>query len=291
MRVERFSLFFPPLLGRGPARRDRVRRRRDPTRRLREDHRHEPGGGDPAGRRPPRLLPAAGVEADLRDRGRARGQHRARLPDPVGAALGERDQRAEGRDQPGDDAAGARRAAAGRPPRVGRRRARGLRDAARADLVPQVRRPVRRLQGGDAGHDRRVAGRTGADGRAGAGLRRRAGRHVRRLRGRHHAPGPRAGRGGRRVGHRHVELHHAHDLDDRGRLRGREAQADLRRGRLLQRDAQALRAERRAGDLPAGRSSRCRSASSTCSRSCRSTAATSSGRWPRRSAAARSPSA
>ena len=36
------------------------------------------------------------------------------------------------------------------------------------------------------------------------------------------------------------------------------------------------------------RSSRSRSASSTCSRSCRSTAATSSGRWPRRCAAARS---
>ena len=68
MRVERFSLFFPPLLA-------RVRRGEteyaigvDPAGRLREDHRHEPGGGDPAGGRAPRLLPPAGVEADRRDR-------------------------------------------------------------------------------------------------------------------------------------------------------------------------------------------------------------------------------
>ena len=37
-----------------PARRDRVRRRLDPARRLREDHRHEPAGGDPCGGRQPR---------------------------------------------------------------------------------------------------------------------------------------------------------------------------------------------------------------------------------------------
>ena len=70
MRVERFALFFPPLIAAQQARRDRVRDRRDPARRLREDHRHEPGGGDPAGARPPRLLPPAGVEADRRDRRR-----------------------------------------------------------------------------------------------------------------------------------------------------------------------------------------------------------------------------
>ena len=38
MRVERFSLFFPPLVA-AQARRDRVRDRGDPARRLREDHR------------------------------------------------------------------------------------------------------------------------------------------------------------------------------------------------------------------------------------------------------------
>ena len=32
MRVERFSLFFPPTLAAGQARRDRVRDRRDPAR-------------------------------------------------------------------------------------------------------------------------------------------------------------------------------------------------------------------------------------------------------------------
>ena len=72
MRVERFSLFFPPLLGARAPRRDRVRDRADPAGRLREDHRHEPGGGDPAGGRAPRLLPPARLEADRRDRGRAR---------------------------------------------------------------------------------------------------------------------------------------------------------------------------------------------------------------------------
>ena len=82
MRVERFALFFPPLIARHQAGRDRVRDRRDPARRLREDHRHEPGGGDPAGARPPRLLPPAGVEADRRDRRRPAGQHRARVRDP-----------------------------------------------------------------------------------------------------------------------------------------------------------------------------------------------------------------
>ena len=63
---------LPAAARAGPARRDRVRDRLDPARRLREDHRHEPGGGDPAGGRPPRLLPPAGVEADRRDRRRAR---------------------------------------------------------------------------------------------------------------------------------------------------------------------------------------------------------------------------
>ena len=82
MRVERFALFFPPLIARVQARRDGVRDRRDPARRLREDHRHEPGGGDPAGARAPRLLPPAGVEADRRDRRRPGREHRARVRDP-----------------------------------------------------------------------------------------------------------------------------------------------------------------------------------------------------------------
>ena len=81
------------------ARGDRVRRRLAAARRLREDHRHEPGGGDPAGGRPPRLLPPAGVEADRGDPRRADGQHRARVPDPAGALLGDdrRPARGQGR--------------------------------------------------------------------------------------------------------------------------------------------------------------------------------------------------
>ena len=72
MRVERFFLFFPPKLVVDQARRDRVRDRRDPARRLREDHRHEPGRGAPPGGRAPRLLQPAGLEADRGDRRRAR---------------------------------------------------------------------------------------------------------------------------------------------------------------------------------------------------------------------------
>ena len=56
----------------GQARRDRVRDQSDPARRLRENHRHEPGGGGASGGRAPRLLPPAGLEADRRDRRRAR---------------------------------------------------------------------------------------------------------------------------------------------------------------------------------------------------------------------------
>ena len=79
--------------------------------------------------------------------------------------------------------------------------------------------------------------------------------------------------------------HPRHRDDDRGDLRGREAQGDLRRGRLLRDDAPVDRGQHDPGAVPARRSSRCRWASSTCSRSCRSTAGTSSGRSPRRCAA------
>ena len=45
MRVERFSLFFPPLIARASAKPST--RRGGPARRLREDHRDEPEGGIP----------------------------------------------------------------------------------------------------------------------------------------------------------------------------------------------------------------------------------------------------
>ena len=90
MRVERFSLFF----GRTPLRFQRGETeyggRLDPPRRLREDHRHEPAGGDPCGGPAARVLPPAGVEAARGDQRRAGGQHRARVPDPDGADLVDR---------------------------------------------------------------------------------------------------------------------------------------------------------------------------------------------------------
>ena len=59
MRVERFSLFFPPLLAQVPPRRDGVRDRGRAARRLREDHRDEPERAHPAGDRASGLLRAS----------------------------------------------------------------------------------------------------------------------------------------------------------------------------------------------------------------------------------------
>ena len=83
MRVERFSLFFGPMLVKSP-RRDRVRDRPDPARRLREDHRDEPERGAPARGRAARLLQPAGVEAGRRDRRRSGGQPPDRVHHPGG---------------------------------------------------------------------------------------------------------------------------------------------------------------------------------------------------------------
>ena len=63
---------------------DRVRHRGDPARRLREDQRHEPGGGAASGGRAARVLPPEGVEADRRHRGRPGREHRARVRAAVG---------------------------------------------------------------------------------------------------------------------------------------------------------------------------------------------------------------
>jgi hypothetical protein len=49
MRVERFALFFPPLLARVRRGETEYAIGAGAAGRLREDHRHEPGGGDPAG--------------------------------------------------------------------------------------------------------------------------------------------------------------------------------------------------------------------------------------------------
>ena len=79
MRVERFSLFFPPLLVEEAAWRDRVRDRRDPAGRLRADQRHEPGRGPARRGSRPGLPRAAGVEADGRDRRGAGDEPAARV--------------------------------------------------------------------------------------------------------------------------------------------------------------------------------------------------------------------
>ena len=71
MRVERFSLFFPPHSGKVAGGGDRVRDRRDPARRLREDQRDEPARGASRGGRAARLPQPAGAEAYRGDRARA----------------------------------------------------------------------------------------------------------------------------------------------------------------------------------------------------------------------------
>ena len=141
----------------GQARRDRVRDRHDPARRLREDQRHEPAGGAARRGRPPRLLPPAGVEADRRDRRRAGRE----LPDRVRADR--RDLRRPGHarelrrgQQRREGHPGGRPAAEGRQGALGRRRprlrARPEREADRAAPARPARRdqqaPLRRREHG-----------------------------------------------------------------------------------------------------------------------------------------------
>ena len=70
--------------------RDRVRDRRDPRGRLREDQRDEPGRGPPRGGPRPRLPRAAGLEADRGDRGRAGRELRAGVRAAVRLLRGDR---------------------------------------------------------------------------------------------------------------------------------------------------------------------------------------------------------
>ncbi len=93
MRVERFSLFFPPDPVPRPPRRDRVRDRRDPPRRLREDHRDEPGGAQADGEEEldPELLRRAYYNQATWKRvvviaAGPGGEHRDRLPAVLGGA-------------------------------------------------------------------------------------------------------------------------------------------------------------------------------------------------------------
>ena len=130
MRVERFSLFFPPLIARKKVGETEYAIGVDPARGLREDHRDEPGRGPP-GRGPhPRLLLAAGVEADRGDRRRAGGEPGARVRAAVRVLLADRA-------ADGHDARSARSRRATPPPGV-------LKPGDRLVAVDGARRHARR---------------------------------------------------------------------------------------------------------------------------------------------------
>ena len=190
-------------------------------------------------------------------------------------------------------AARAGRAGARRPDRVGRRRARRLRDAARADRLAQVRgrgggRLRRRHAGARSssrcdGEERTVelapvydAPRTTCSSASRSAT--------------HRAPSGPLEAAERSVDQmwlfttKTVEtIAGIFEAEKREEISGVVGSYEVTR--------QTIELDDRARALSCWRSSPCRSGSSTCSRSCRSTAGTSSGRWPRRSAAARSRSA
>ena len=282
-----------------PARRDGVRDRVDPARRLREDHRHEPGGGDPAGGRPPRLLPPAGVEADRRDRRRAGREHRARVrapahgvPADLGHAGQHADQRASRRSRPKARRRRCCRPATGSSPSTASAATReALRDqvathtcaGARSTAARPRRRP--RSRSCATASEQTVSITPLYDARRSAAAA--------RLQLRHRAHVRAVGSSARRLDERDQlwSFTTRDRRDDRRHLPGRQAQGDLRRRRLLRDDAPGDLALGRPGGVPARGHLALARRSSTCSRSCRSTAATSSGRSRRRCAAARSRSA
>ena len=258
-----------------------------------------PARGDPAGGRPPRLLPPAGVEADRRHRRRAGREHRARVR-ASSSVLCSAQRRRRRRRPTRVDTRRRRRAPAAGVLQPGDRivavdGVRGDPDALREpDLdAPLRRRADGRLPGRDAGaRHRRARRRASATVAITPRLRRRArsgrcsasrfGRSTRR------ASGP-VERGRARASTRCGASPAATVDDDRRHLRApRSARRSPASSAPTRRRARRSSFDADAGALPARASSRCRSASSTCSRSCRSTAATSSGRWPRRCAAARS---
>ena len=234
----------------------------------------------------PRLLPPAGVEADRRDRRRPGREHRAGVRDPRRRLHGARHGRAAavvGDVEQGTPAAEGAQA--------GRRAHRRRRQAAHRRPTPSRSTQISETVGAHKGDARRLHGRPrrpGADGHrqhvprqrspsatasASATTRTRASEPAGPIR----ASRPRAGR------------------DVVGDVRARSATSrrsstpekrkeigsvvggyeTTRAGDLDRRDDRAVRARAHLAQ---------RSASSTCSRSCRSTAGTSSGRWPRRCA-------
>ncbi|CAA9499380.1 MAG: Intramembrane protease RasP/YluC, implicated in cell division based on FtsL cleavage, partial [uncultured Solirubrobacteraceae bacterium] len=230
---------LPAHPGQRSPRRDGVRDRRHPAGRLRAHHGHEPARGDPTGSRPPRVLPAARVEAHRGDHRRPGGQHRAGLRDPVGPGHHHprrRDTASEQHGRRGRGAvAGCGRAAPGRHHRRRRRRARGTKPRPLPALPASVRRAAAGggLPGGRAGPRDHRARRSRADPGAGAGLRRAPRRDAARLlvRSRHEA-----GHAGQRRGSEprpDVGGDQPHRHQDRPHLRSRGPQGAVERRRRL----------------------------------------------------------
>ena len=243
MRVERFSLFFPPLI---------ARHRRGETEYAigaipLGGYVKITGMNPPrrsSGRCAPGVLPPAGVEADRGDRRRAGGQHRARVPDPVGADLGQRVGEPTNRIERinGHPRAASWRWATG----SWRSTACAATETLQApDRLHRCAEGGRRLRRDHAGDDHRVAARRRAHGAVAAGLRRRP----RRTCWSASRSAPCRNRSGqwrrRSVRLGNVAVHHEDGRDDRGRLPGGQARRHLRRRRLLRGDAPDDRAERR----------------------------------------------
>ena len=299
MRVERFSLFFPPLIVAKPARaRPSTRIGVDPARRLREDHRDEPGGGAPAGgrARAPTTASRCGSAIVVIAAGPAMNLA-ARVPDPAGCcsgAIGTAEatstvERRRSRSQPA--AAGAAGPATGSSPstacerRHRRRCARrspstrcagtpsdgcqaatparvtverdGQRRTVRDPAASTTPRAKRTRLGFAFDGQRRPRRRPGARGAATA-VDDDVARHERTVARSRGSSSPRSASRSRSVVGGYEVTRQAFDFDTERALHGR------------------------------WRSSASRWRSSTCSRSCRSTAGTSSGRWSRRCAAGRS---
>ena len=161
MRVERFFLFFGPTIWSFKRGETEYGIKAIPLGGYVKITGMNPEEEVPPEVRGPRLLPAAGLEADRRRRRGPGGEHRPRLRDPLRRLLGQRASRSSqtvGEIRPG--IAGGEGAAAGRRDRRRRRqvaiagldREERLEQVRQAGRLARMRRQAgRRLRGGDAG--------------------------------------------------------------------------------------------------------------------------------------------